>query len=188
MGLYWLPGLQVVVGEIRDVETAQIAIQASLTGHLVFSTLHTNDAPGAITRMTDMDIEPFLITSTLVAVIAQRLVRTICKDCREQYEPDEATLALLNLKLKDVEGKNFFYGKGCDKCNNTGYRGRQAIAELLAITDNIRTLIMDKAPTSEIRKAAQELGMRTMREDGLLKIYEGTTTIEEVVRETQAYQ
>ncbi len=177
----------ILVGEIRDVETAQISIQASLTGHLVFSTLHTNDAPGAVTRLTDMGVEPFLITSTLEAILAQRLVRTICKDCRESYKPDEGLLKELGLTPRDIEGKSFYYGKGCEKCNNTGYRGRAAIAELLVMADNLKPLIIEKATTAEIRKRAQENGMRTLREDGLFKIYDGITTIEEVLKETQTY-
>ena len=177
----------VLVGEIRDVETAQISMQASLTGHLVFSTLHTNDAPGAITRLADMGIEPFLITSTLEAILAQRLVRTICKDCRESYIPDESLLKELGVTPRDIEGKSFYYGKGCERCNNTGYKGRAAIAELLVMEDSIMPLIIERAPTADIRKRAQESGMRTLREDGLLKIYDGITTIEEVLKETQTY-
>ena len=177
----------IMVGEIRDVETAQMAIQASLTGHLVFSTLHTNDAPGAVTRLTDMGVEPFLITSTMEAILAQRLVRTICVRCKEEYEPDEMALRELSLTPADVKGKKFFYGKGCDKCNNTGYKGRVALAELLVMNDDLRVLIIKNAPTSELRKTAQEHGMKTLREGGLAKIYEGSTTIEEVARETLIY-
>ena len=177
----------ILVGEIRDVETAQMAIQASLTGHLVFSTLHTNDAPGAITRMTDMGIEPFLITSTLEAVFAQRLVRTICPNCKEEYEPDEAALKELSLTSEDIKGKKLFYGRGCRECNNTGYRGRMAICELLILNDEVRSAVLKRTPTAEIREIARKHGMRMLREDGLLRIYDGLTTIEEVVRATQIY-
>jgi len=177
----------ILVGEIRDAETAQMAIQASLTGHLVFSTLHTNDAPGAVTRMTDMGIEPFLITSTVEAIFAQRLVRTVCPNCKEEYEPDEAALKELELTVKDTKGKKFFYGKGCRECNNTGYRGRMAVSELLIMNDEVRAAVLKRTPTAEIREIARKYGMRTLREDGLLRIYDGVTTIEEVVRATQIY-
>lgn len=177
----------IMVGEIRDTETAQISIQASLTGHLVFSTLHTNDAPGAITRLIDMGVEPFLLTSTLEAVIAQRLVRTICPECKEACVPDKKELSQLDLTPKDVEGRKFYYGKGCSSCNNIGYRGRTGIYEVLLMNDNLRPLIIERSPAAIIREAAREIGMRTLREDGLVKICSGTTTIEEVVRETQGY-
>ncbi len=177
----------IMVGEIRDPETAQISIQASLTGHLVFSTLHTNDAPGSITRLIDMGVEPFLITSTLEAVIAQRLVRTICPDCKTEYTPDEKELSQLDLTPRDVEGKKFYYGKGCKKCNGIGCRGRTGIFEILMIDDNIRPIIIERSSTAAIREAAREGGMRTLREDGLAKIYDGITTIAEVIRETQGY-
>jgi len=175
---------KILVGEIRDIETAEIAIRASLTGHLVFSTLHTNDAPSAITRLLDMGVEPFLIAATVEAVIGQRLVRTICVHCKEQYEPTDEMLMQLNLTREDVRDKAFFYGKGCDHCNNTGYRGRSAVFEIMTMTDRIRELLSQRASTAAIRQIAREQGMRTMRESGLLKIYDGTTTIEEVVRET----
>jgi type IV pilus assembly protein PilB len=174
----------IMVGEMRDLETAQISIQASLTGHLVLSTLHTNDAPGAVTRMVDMGVEPFLISSTLVAVIGQRLVRTICKSCRTPFEPTESQLALLNLSPHDLGEKAFFYGRGCSTCNDTGYRGRKGIFELLTINDPIRTLINERAPTVVMRQKAVELGMVTLREDGLRSIFDGDTTIEEVVKYT----
>lgn len=177
----------IMVGEIRDAETAQISIQASLTGHLVFSTLHTNDAPGAITRLIDMGVEPFLLTSTLEAVIAQRLVRTICPECREEYVPDKKELSQLDLTPKDVEGRKFYYGKGCDNCNNIGYRGRTGIYEVLMMDDNLRPLIIERSPAAIIREVGRESGMRTLREDGLVKMCSGITTIEEVVRETQGY-
>ena len=174
----------IMVGEIRDAETAQIAVQASLTGHLVFSTLHTNDAPGAVTRLVDMGVEPFLISSTLMAVLGQRLVRTICKNCRTPFEPTDTQLALLNLSPHDLGDKVFYYGRGCSTCNDTGYRGRKGIFELLTINDAIRALINERAPTIVLRQKAVELGMVTLREDGLRSIFEGDTTIEEVVKYT----
>jgi type IV pilus assembly protein PilB len=174
----------IMVGEVRDLETAQIAVQASLTGHLVLSTLHTNDAPGAITRLIDMGSEPFLISSTLMAVLGQRLVRTICKNCRTPFEPTESQLALLNLSPHDLGDKVFYYGRGCSNCNDTGYRGRKGIFELLTVNDTIRSLITERAPTVVLRQKAVELGMVTLREDGLRSIFEGDTTIEEVVKYT----
>jgi type IV pilus assembly protein PilB len=174
----------IMIGEMRDLETAQIAIQSSLTGHLVMSTLHTNDAPGAVTRLIDMGTEPFLISSTLMAVLAQRLVRKICKDCRTPFEPTENQLALLNLSPHDLGEKVFYYGRGCSVCNDTGYRGRKGIFELLIINDAIRALINERAPTVVMRQKAIELGMTTLREDGLRSIFEGETTIEEVVKYT----
>jgi type IV pilus assembly protein PilB len=174
----------IMVGEMRDLETAQISIQASLTGHLVLSTLHTNDAPGAVTRLVDMGVEPFLISSTLVAVIGQRLVRTICKNCRTPFEPTENQLALLNLSPHDLGEKSFYYGRGCSTCNDTGYKGRKGIFELLTISDAIRALINERAPTVVMRQKAVEMGMITLREDGLRSIFEGDTTIEEVVKYT----
>jgi type IV pilus assembly protein PilB len=174
----------IMVGEMRDLETAQISIQASLTGHLVLSTLHTNDAPGAVTRLVDMGVEPFLISSTLMAVLAQRLVRTSCKNCRTPFEPTEDQLALLNLSPHDLGDKVFHYGRGCSVCNDTGYKGRKGIFELLVITEAIRTLINERAPTVVLRQKAVELGMVTLREDGLRGIFEGDTTIEEVVKYT----
>jgi type IV pilus assembly protein PilB len=174
----------IMVGEMRDLETAQISIQASLTGHLVLSTLHTNDAPGAVTRLVDMGVEPFLISSTLVAVIGQRLVRTICKNCRTPFEPTETQLALLNLSPHDLGDKTFYYGRGCSACNDTGYKGRKGIFELLTIGDAIRALINERAPTVVMRQKAVELGMSTLREDGLRSIFDGVTTIEEIVKYT----
>jgi len=174
----------IMVGEMRDLETAQISIQASLTGHLVLSTLHTNDAPGAVTRLIDMGVEPFLISSTMVAVIGQRLVRTICKNCRTPFEPTEAQLSLLNLSPHDLGDKTFYYGRGCSTCNDTGYRGRKGIFELLIINDAIRLLINERAPTVVMRQKAVELGMVPLREDGLRSIFDGDTTIEEVVKYT----
>src|SRR5213082_2619289 len=174
----------VLVGEIRDRETAQIAIQASLTGHLVLSTLHTNDSPGAVTRLIDMGVEPFLISSTLVGVLGQRLVRTICKNCRTPFEPTENQLSMLNLSPHDLGDKVFYYGRGCATCNDTGYKGRKGIFELLVINDALRALINERAPTVVIRQKAVELGMVTLREDGLRSIFDGDTTIEEVVKYT----
>ena len=174
----------IMLGEMRDLETSQIAIQASLTGHLVLSTLHTNDAPGAVTRLVDMGVEPFLISSSLMAVLAQRLVRTVCKKCRTPFEPTENQLSLLNLSPHDVGEKVFYYGRGCQNCNDTGYKGRKGIFELLAVTDPIRELINERAPTVVIRQKAVEEGMITLREDGLRGIFEGETTIEEVLKYT----
>jgi type IV pilus assembly protein PilB len=174
----------IMVGEMRDLETAQISIQASLTGHLVLSTLHTNDATGAVTRLIDMGIEPFLISSTLMAVLAQRLVRTICKNCRTPFEPTEDQLSLLNLSAHDLGDKVFHYGRGCSVCNDTGYKGRKGIFELLIISEAIRGLINERAPTIVLRQKAIELGMVPLREDGLRSIFEGDTTIEEVVKYT----
>ena len=174
----------IMLGEIRDLETSQIAIQASLTGHLVLSTLHTNDAPGAVTRLIDMGVEPFLISSSLLAVLAQRLVRTICKKCRTPFEPTENQLSLLNLSPHDIGDKVFYYGRGCANCNDTGYKGRKGIYELLIISDAVRALINERAPTVVVRQKAVELGMVTLREDGLRGIFEGDTTIEEVLKYT----
>jgi len=174
----------IMVGEMRDLETSQIAIQASLTGHLVLSTLHTNDAPGAVTRLVDMGVEPFLISSTLMAVLGQRLVRTVCKKCRTPFEPTENQLSLLNLSPHDVGDKVFYYGRGCATCNDTGYKGRKGIFELLIINEPIRALINERAPTVVVRQKAVELGMVTLRDDGLRGIFDGETTIEEVLKYT----
>jgi type IV pilus assembly protein PilB len=174
----------IMVGEMRDLETAQISIQASLTGHLVLSTLHTNDATGAITRMIDMGVEPFLISSTLMAVLAQRLVRTICQNCRTPFEPTEEQLSLLNLSAHDLGDKAFHYGRGCATCNDTGYKGRKGIFELLIISEALRLLINERAPTIVLRQKAIEMGMVPLRDDGLRSIFEGDTTIEEVVKYT----
>ena len=174
----------IMVGEMRDLETAQISIQASLTGHLVLSTLHTNDAPGAVTRLVDMGVEPFLISSTLMAVLGQRLVRTTCKNCRTPFEPTEQQLSLLGLSPHDLGDKVFHYGRGCSTCNDTGYKGRKGIFELLVVSDAIRSLINERAPTIVVRQKAVELGMVTLREDGLRTIFEGDTTIEEIVKYT----
>ncbi|MBN2189932.1 MAG: type II/IV secretion system protein, partial [Candidatus Aureabacteria bacterium] len=176
---------KIMVGEIRDLETAEIAIQASLTGHLVFSTLHTNDASGSITRLIDMNVEPFLITSTLQAILAQRLVRTICPKCKTEFEPTEEMFMQVGLTPDEVKGKKFYFGKGCDNCNNTGYKGRAGIFELLIITDEVRELIMEKAPAVVIKEKAKELGMRTLHEDAMIKLFDGDTTIEEVALWTE---
>ena len=175
---------RIMVGETRDLETAQISIQASLTGHLVFTTLHTNDAPGAITRLIDMGVEPFLISSTLEAVLGQRLLRSICPQCRATYQPSDLLLAQLGLSRRDIGAKNFFYGKGCDACNQTGYKGRKGIYELLKVTDPLRELINERAPTVTLKEKAVELGMVTLRQDGLRSIFAGDTTIEEVLKYT----
>jgi type IV pilus assembly protein PilB len=174
----------ILVGEIRDLETAQIAIQASLTGHLVFSTLHTNDSAGAVTRMVDMGLEPFLIASTLQSVMGTRLVRTICSECKAQFTPDDLQIKSLGLSAKDVGGNPFYFGEGCSECHDTGYRGRRGIYEYLKITDPIRTMITDRQPTVVLRDRARELGMRTLREDGIRCVLDGVTTIEEVVKYT----
>ncbi len=174
----------IMVGEMRDLETAQISIQASLTGHLVLSTLHTNDSPGAVTRLVDMGVEPFLISSTLMAVLGQRLVRTNCKNCRTPFEPNEEQLSLLNLSPHDLGDKVFHYGRGCSTCNDTGYKGRKGIYELLVVSEAIRMLINERAPTVVVRQKAVELGMVTLREDGLRSIFDGDTTIEEVIKYT----
>ncbi|HYE97538.1 MAG TPA: ATPase, T2SS/T4P/T4SS family [Planctomycetota bacterium] len=174
----------ILVGEVRDLETAQIAVEAALTGHLVFSTLHTNDAPSAITRLLDLGVEPFLICASMEAIVAQRLVRKICANCKEQIAPTEEMLMEIGLTPHDVKGKKFCWGKGCAKCNNTGYKGRMAIFEIMLLTDRAKELIMKSASTEQLRHTAREQGMRTLRESGLLAIFDGHTTIEEVVRET----
>ena len=175
---------RIMIGEMRDIETAQIAIQAALTGHLVLSTLHTNDAPGAVTRLIDMGCEPFLVAASLEGVLAQRLVRTICKECKSPYEPNEAILTQLGVSSHEIGDKSFYTGRGCDACGQSGYKGRQGLYELLDITDPIRDLIIERAPSVVIKQKAVELGMQTLREDGLRNIYLGNTTIEEVLKYT----
>jgi len=175
---------KILVGEIRDIETAEIAVQASLTGHTVFSTLHTNDAPTTVTRLKDMGVPVFLITATVEAILAQRLVRRICPDCRHEVEPSEQLLIELGLTLEQVAGKKFFRGAGCDSCNNTGYKGRVGLFELMIIDDEIRELIMTNANADQLREAAQRKGMVSLRESGINFVHEGTTTAEEVARET----
>jgi type IV pilus assembly protein PilB len=175
---------RIMVGEMRDMDTAQIAIQASLTGHLVLSTLHTNDAPGAVTRLVDMGCEPFLVAASLEGVLAQRLVRTICKSCKASYEPNESILTQLGVAVHELGDKDFFTGRGCEVCGNSGYKGRRGLYELLDVSDPIRELITDRAPTVVVKQKAMELGMQTLREDGLRNIYLGNTTIEEVLKYT----
>jgi type IV pilus assembly protein PilB len=174
----------ILVGEIRDIETAQIAAQASLTGHVVFTTLHTNDAPSSVARLLDMGIEPFLITATVEGIVAQRLVRKICENCKTQFEPSDAQLMELQLLPEDVKDKKFYYGRGCSKCNGTGYRGRTGIFEIMVFNDEIRDLIMSQASTNVLRSAGQKGGMRLLRDNGLAAIYDGVTTIDEIVKET----
>src|ERR1700693_2952210 len=175
---------RIMIGETRDLETAQIAIQASLTGHLVFTTLHTNDAPGAITRLIDMGVEPFLISSTLEAVLGQRLLRRICPDCRAPYKPNESLLAQLEVSKRDIGEQHLFRGEGCDACNHPGYKGRKGIYELMKITDPLRELINQRAPSVVLKQKAIELGMVTLRQDGLRSFFAGDTTIEEVLKYT----
>lgn len=173
-----------MIGEIRDHETAEIAIHAALTGHLVFSTLHTNDAPGAITRLIDQGIKPFLVASSVIGILAQRLIRVICPKCKESFQPSEKELKLLRLPPEKMKGVLFYKGKGCENCNGTGYRGRIGVMELLQIDESIRKLIYQKSSSSQIRKRAREIGMRTLREDGIQKVLAGTTTFEEIYRLT----
>jgi type IV pilus assembly protein PilB len=175
---------RIMIGEMRDKETATIAIQAALTGHLVLSTLHTNDAPGAVTRLIDMGCEPFLVAASLEGVLGQRLVRTICVECKSPYEPNEAILSQLGISPHELGDKQFFTGAGCEVCGQSGYRGRAGLYELLNITEPIRELITNRAPSVVIKQKAIELGMNTLREDGLRNIYLGKTTIEEVLKYT----
>ena len=175
---------RILVGEIRDFETAQIAIEASLTGHFVFSTLHTNDAASTVTRLVDMGVEPFLISSSLAGVLGQRLIRRVCKNCRAFYTPTDEDLDRLNMDRDEIGDHQFCYGKGCQICNYTGYKGRKALTELLVVNSEIRELISENAPTTVIRDKARELGMRTLREDGMLALYNGETSVDEVVRYT----
>ena len=174
----------ILVGEVRDLETAEISVQSSLTGHLVFTTLHTNDAPSAVARLLDLGLESFLITATLEGIVAQRLVRKICSRCKEEFKPTEEMLLELNLTPDQVGDKNFFHGTGCEYCRGTGYSGRLALFEILLLDDEIRDLVMKRSSTNVIREAARKRGMRTLRESGLLAIFDGTTTIEEVVSQT----
>ena len=174
----------ILVGEIRDLETAEIAAQASLTGHVVFTTLHTTDAPSSIARLLDMGIEPFLLTATIEGIVSQRLVRKICESCKTKFEPSEAQLMELQLTPDDVKGKKFYYGRGCKRCNNTGYKGRTGIFEIMVFNDEIRDLIMNQASTAVLRAASQKAGMDLLRENGLTTIYDGITTIDEIVKET----
>jgi type IV pilus assembly protein PilB len=175
---------RIMVGEIRDLETAAMAIQASLTGHLVLSTLHTNDAAGGITRLIDMGVEPFLISSTLIGVLAQRLIRRVCENCKASYEPTDKELEALGLAAEDVAGRKFYYGKGCQVCNNTGYKGRVGIFELLPISVPIQQMINQRLPTGDIRRQAISEGMLLLRQSGIRKVLDGVTTVEEVVQYT----
>ncbi len=174
----------VLVGEIRDIETASIAVEASLTGHLVFSTIHTNDAPGSVARLLDLGMEPFLITATLEGVVGQRLVRRICNNCKTPFDPTEEMLMELALRPEDIAGKQLYYGRGCDYCNNTGYKGRMGIYEMMTLDDEMRELIMNRESTAVLRENALKKGMKTLRDTGIASLYEGLTTIEELVRET----
>ncbi len=173
-----------MIGEIRDLETAEIAVQAALTGHFVFSTLHTNDAAGAVMRLVDMNVAPYLLSSTLEGVLGQRLVRTCCVDCKQSYEPDDETLDRLDMKREEIGGRPFYFGRGCKTCNGTGYKGRKGVFEYLRMSGPLRELVNNKAPTLIIREKARELGMRTMREDGIRAILDGYTTVDEVLRYT----
>jgi type IV pilus assembly protein PilB len=175
---------KILVGEIRDLETAQIAVQAALTGHMVFSTLHTNDAPSTITRLRDMGLEPYLITATLEGILAQRLVRRICEDCRTEFDPSDELLLELQMTRKEVAGKKFFYGRGCDRCNNSGHKGRMGLFELIIMNDELRDMISAGGSTDQLRVACRKQGMQTLREAGLRAIFSGQSSIEEVVRET----
>ena len=174
----------ILVGEIRDLETAEIAAQSSLTGHIVFTTLHTTDAPSSIARLLDLGIEPFLLTATIEGIVSQRLVRKICENCKTAFEPSEAQLMELQLTPDDIKGKKFYYGRGCSKCNGTGYRGRTGVFEIMVFNDEIRDLVMNQASTAVLRSAGQKAGMRLLRDNGLEAIYDGITTIDEVVKET----
>jgi len=175
----------IMVGEIRDLETAEIAIQASLTGHLVFSTLHTNDSAGAITRLIDMGVEPYLVSSSIIAILAQRLVRLICPHCKEAYTPDESTLRELGIKSSELPESKLYQGSGCTECKNTEYRGRTGIYELLTMDDQIRQLTMQRTESNTIKREGLKYGMTTLRQDGISKVLAGLTTIEEVLRVTQ---
>jgi type IV pilus assembly protein PilB len=171
----------ILVGEIRDKETAEIAVQASLTGHLVFSTLHTNDAPSAITRLGDIGVPPFLIASSVIAILAQRLVRTVCSKCREPYKPTPVELRAAGLTQETIQGGSFQRGRGCNYCHNAGYRGRIGIFELLRMNTQMREMAFNREPTQKIRARARELGMRSMLQDGVMKVVGGSTTLEEVL-------
>jgi type IV pilus assembly protein PilB len=175
---------KVLVGEIRDYETAEIAIKAALTGHMVFSTLHTNDAPSTVTRLKDMGVPAFLITATVEAILAQRLVRRICPECREEFPPTDKDLMELKLTADDVAGKKFFKGAGCNSCSNTGYKGRVGLFEFMIMDDELRTMIIENKTTDELRNKARSKGMRLLRDSGIQFIYDGTTTAEEIIRET----
>jgi type IV pilus assembly protein PilB len=174
----------ILVGEIRDAETGQIAIQASLTGHLVFSTTHTNDASTCITRLIDLGLEPYLINATVEGIVSERLVRKICTECKEEYEPSWDSLYKVSLSPDDVKGKKFYRGRGCDICNNIGYRGRMGIFEMLMLNEELRDLLMTDASTGELRACARKHGTRSLRDSGLLAVYDGLTTLDEISRST----
>jgi type IV pilus assembly protein PilB len=175
---------RILVGEIRDTETAEIAVQAALTGHMVFSTLHTNDAPSTVTRLRDMGVPPFLITATVEAIMAQRLVRRICGNCKEEIQPDADMLADLELTSDEVIGKKFYRGRGCDACKGTGYKGRLGLYEFMVMNDELRGLVARNASTEEIREVARKHGMITLRDSGMSNMFLGNTTADEVIRET----
>ncbi len=175
---------KIMVGEIRDIETARIAVQASLTGHVVLSTLHTNDAPGAVTRLVDMGLEPFLLSASLEFVLAQRLVRKICTSCVSEFEPKKEMLDQLGISRKDIGDRKFFFGSGCEECSKSGYRGRTGLFEMIKVTDSFREMINSGAATLVLRQKAIEQGMRTLREDGLRSIFDGESTVEEVLKYT----
>ena len=175
---------KILVGEIRDLETCEIAVQASLTGHIVFSTLHTNDAPSAVTRLRDMGLPTFLITATTEAILAQRLVRKICSFCRTEFQPSTEIAMELGMTPAVAATKKFFFGKGCEKCNNTGYKGRMGIYELLVMNDKLRELVVAETSLDDFRNECRKAGMRTLRESGLAAIHAGQTSVDEVIRET----
>jgi type II secretory ATPase GspE/PulE/Tfp pilus assembly ATPase PilB-like protein len=174
----------IMIGEIRDAETANIAINASLTGHLVFSTLHTNDAPSAVARLVDIGVQPFLVSSAVRAIVAQRLVRKLCPNCRQPYEPSEAEMESLGLDASQLSEATVMKGLGCDKCKHLGYKGRAGIFEMVLIDDEVRHMVNHRATTVELRKRAREMGMRTLREDGIRKVLSGMTSAEEVISAT----
>jgi general secretion pathway protein E/type IV pilus assembly protein PilB len=174
----------VMIGEIRDHETAEIAMEAALTGHLVFSTLHTNDAPSAVTRLTDIGIKPFLVASALRAAMAQRLVRAICEKCRQEHIPTDRERKMLGGMARNIDNMKMFKGAGCPVCNKTGYKGRKGLFEIFTVDDTVQRMIFDKVPTTQLRARVREMGMRTLREDGMLKVASGMTTLEEVLRAT----
>jgi type IV pilus assembly protein PilB len=175
---------RILVGEIRDLETAEIAVQASLTGHLVFSTLHTNDAPTSVTRLKDMGVPTFLITATVEAILAQRLVRRVCTQCREEVEVTDDALLDLGLNREELNGKKFYHGRGCDVCNNTGYKGRVGLFELMIMNDELREMVMNNSSVDVMREASKSYGMVPLREAGISFMHEGLTTADEVIRET----
>jgi len=175
----------ILIGEIRDAETAEIAIHSALTGHLVLSTLHTNDAPSAMTRLIDMGMEDYLLSSTIIGILAQRLVRVACPDCREPYSPNPMILKEMKLDGEDLSHSNIIDVRGCESCSHTGYWGRMGIFEFLKVTDDVQKLILGKKDANIIKEAARKEGMRTLREDGWLKVKQGMTTVSEVLRVTQ---